>query len=113
MIEDYTFGKILVDGILYTSDIKINDGIVVPGWWRKSGHVVTIEDIGDILDAGADILVIGSGDPGLMKSSDPLRAYLKEAHIKLIEESTSKAVLTFNKLFDKGEKVAAGFHLTC
>jgi hypothetical protein len=50
MIEKYSFGKIVVNGVTYTNDIKIVQGRVVSDWWRKKGHSVSIEDIQDILD---------------------------------------------------------------
>ncbi|MGB9440927.1 MAG: hypothetical protein WCB15_23500, partial [Desulfobacterales bacterium] len=40
MIEKYSFGKIVVNGVTYTNDIKIVQGRVVSDWWRKKGHSV-------------------------------------------------------------------------
>ena len=113
MIEQYAFGTIVVNGVNYNNDIKIIQGTVVPEWWRKSGHFVDVDDIQDILKAKPDILVIGKGQPGQMKSTDALRKFLKNRDIGLIEEKTSEAVEVFNRLFKKGKNVAAGFHLSC
>jgi len=113
MIEQYTFGNIVVNGVNYNNDIKIIQGSVVPEWWRKSGHFVEVDDIQDILKSKPDILVIGKGQPGQMKSTDTLRKFLKNCDIELIEEKTSEAVETFNRLSKKGKNVAAGFHLSC
>jgi hypothetical protein len=113
MIEQFSFGKIIVNGVSYTSDIKIIQGKVIPEWWRKSGHRVDVDDIKDILKSKPDILVIGKGKPGLMKSSRSLRAFLKDNEIELIEEKTSKAVQTFNRLLKEGKDVSAGFHVSC
>lgn len=113
MIEKYSFGEIVVEGETYTGDITIVDGNVVSNWWRKTGHKVEIDDISHIMKFKPDILVLGKGKPGLMKSSKSLKAFLKENNIELIEESSSKAVETFNRLMQEGKKVAAGFHLTC
>ena len=113
MIENFSFGNIVVNGITYTNDIKIIQGKVIPSWWRKKGHQVNIDDIQDIIAAGPDILVLGKGKPGLMKSTPSLCEFLKEKHIELIEEKTSKAIKTFNRLFKQGKNVCAGFHLTC
>jgi len=113
MIESFSFGNIVVNGITYTNDIKIIQGKVIPSWWRKKGHHVNIDDIQDIIAAGPDILVLGKGKPGLMKSTPSLCEFLKQKHIDLIEEKTSKAIKTFNRLFKQGKNVCAGFHLTC
>ena len=112
-IEDFSFGRIVVDGVAYTSDIKIMGGKVIAGWWRKSGHKVEIEDIQEMVDAHPEVLVIGKGDPGLMQTSESLRELLKSNEIELIEEKTVKAVQTFNRLSQTGKAVFAGFHVGC
>jgi len=113
MIEQYSFGNIVVNSVRYTNDMKIVQGKVVPEWWRKRGHSVDVDDIQDILKFVPDIVVIGKGSPGLMKATRALRESLKDRNIKLIEEKTAKAVETFNRLFKEGQNIAAGFHLTC
>jgi hypothetical protein len=113
MIEQFSFGQIIANGVSYTSDIKIIQGKVIPEWWRKSGHRVDVDDIKDIIKSKPDILVIGKGKPGLMKSSRSLREFLKDNEIELIEEKTSKAVQTFNRLLKAGKDVSAGFHVSC
>ena len=113
MITEFSFGRIVVDGKTYTDDIKIIDGKVISDWWRKKGHRVEIEDISDILESKPDILVIGRGTPGLLKSTASLREYLAARHVELIEKKTPKAIAAFNQLFQQGRKVAAGFHISC
>ena len=113
MITDFSFGKIVVNGKIYTDDIKIVRGQVIADWWRKSGHRVDVEDIADILESGPDTVVIGKGSPGLMKTSAELREKLATHKIALIEKKTSKAIEVFNKLFQEGREVAAGFHISC
>jgi len=113
MIENFSFGNMVVDGITYTNDIKIIRGSVISPWWRKSGHQVNIDDIQDIIEAKPNILVLGKGKPGMMKSTRSLCEFLKQNNIDLIEENTSNAINTFNRLFKQSKNVCAGFHLTC
>ena len=113
MITDFSFGKIVVNGKTYSDDIKIVRGQVIADWWRKSGHRVDVEDIADILESGPDIVIIGKGAPGLMQTSTHLRESMVANNIVLIEKKTSKAIEVFNKLFQEGRNVAAGFHITC
>ena len=113
MITEFSFGKIVVNGKTYKNDIKIVNGQVISDWWRKSGHRVAVEDMTDVLEAEPEIVVIGKGSPGLLKSTASLREYLAANHIKLIEKKTSKAIDVFNKLAQQGRKVAAGFHISC
>ncbi len=113
MIEQYSFGNIVINGVSYRNDVKIIQEKVVPEWWRKRGHFVDVDDIQDILKSKPDILVLGKGSPGQMKSTEALRKFLKNNGIELIEEKTSNAFKTFNRLFNKGKNVSAGFHLSC
>jgi len=113
MITDFSFGKIVIEGQTYGDDVKIVNGQVISGWWRKRGHRVDIEDVADILESRPDILVIGKGSPGLLKSTASLREYLSGQHVELIEKKTAKAIKVFNQLFQEGRRVAAGFHITC
>ena len=113
MITEFSFGKIVVDGKTYKNDIKIVDGQVISDWWRRRGHRVEVEDLTDVLEAEPEVVVIGKGSPGLLKSTSSLRDYLAANHIELIEKKTSKAIGEFNRLFQQGRKVAAGFHISC
>ena len=113
MIEEFSFGRIVVDGVTYTSDIKIVQGRVVLDWWRKKGHSVGIEDVQDILESKPSILVIGKGQPGMMRSSKSLRKFLEKNEIELIEEKTSQAITTYNSLLQQEKEVSAGFHISC
>jgi hypothetical protein len=109
MIEDYSFGRIVIDGKEYTSDVLIVGG-KVHSWWRKQGHRVAPEDLDVVVNASPEMLVVGMGAHGAMKVPDRTRDYLKNKGIDLITEKTGNAVTIFNKL--TGEKAAA-FHLTC
>ena len=80
---------------------------------RKSGHRVDVADIAGILDSSPEIVVIGKGSPGLMKSTAALRERLVTLNIALIEKKTAKAIAVFNTLFQEGKQVAAGFHVSC
>jgi hypothetical protein len=113
MIERYSFGSITVDGRLYSSDLKIIGNRVIADWWRQSGHVVDVDDVRDILAAGAEVVVFGTGSSGLMRVEDRLRAELEARGITLVAEPTAAAVDIFNRLLAEGRDVAAGFHLTC
>jgi hypothetical protein len=112
-IDSFHFGTIVVNGVSYSSDIKIIGEKVVSRWWRRSGHLVVLEDIQDIVAAGPDAVVIGQGSPGLMKISDPVRNLLKKNGASLQAAETAKAVEIFNALVMKNKNVAAGFHVGC
>ena len=112
MIEDYHFGCITVDGSTYTDDIKIIDERVVPGWWRIEGHALAVADIEDILEARPDVLVIGTGDPGLMEILPETDTRLRELDILVIAKPTAQAVDLYNGLLGH-KRIAFAAHLTC
>ncbi len=112
MINNYSFGKICIHGIWYSSDLKIIDGAVLPDWWRKTGHVCSREDIEDILRNEPEVIILGKGKPGMMKVDSKLRRLCEDRGITLIVQPTVQAVATFNSLYTR-KRVGAGFHLTC
>ncbi len=114
MIVSYSFGKITIDGQEYTEDVIIMpSGEVVSPWWRKAGHELALSDIKEILETTPSVLVVGTGDPGMMKPISGLGANLQAKGIRVIVQPTKQAVDTFNALREESEVVAACFHLTC
>lgn len=113
MIDAYSFGRISVNGVRYTRDIKIIRDSVIPEWWRKNGHRVEACDISDLLNEKIDIIILGTGNLGLMKAGKALKALLHEKKIELVEAPTAEAVALYNRLINEEKNIAAGFHLTC
>lgn len=113
-IQDYSFGKIIVDGRLYQSDIIIYPDHIDDEWWRESGHYLNISDLPFLDKKPPEILIIGQGRFGLMKVSEELRGYLKENLIEYRIEKTAIAVDIYNSLWEKGNRnIVAALHLTC
>lgn len=112
MIEHYEFGKIVVDGKRYTTDLMISPHFVKDGWWRKEGHRLWPEDLGEVIKQGPEILVVGTGALGLLEVLPETRGYLKEQQIELVVEKTEEACATYNRLCDS-RLVVAALHLTC
>jgi hypothetical protein len=112
-IETSSFGLIVIDGRQYTSDLMIYpDGQVKDSWWRKSGHSVTIDDIGELVDSEPEVIVVGTGVNGLMKPVMELGEALSVRGIKLISLPNQEAIEVFNDLSSE-KRVGACFHLTC
>jgi len=112
MIEHYASGSMTIAGKTYTSNLKIINGRVIPDWWRTMGHQFAASDIQDILDAGPDTIIIGTGSAGLMKVMPELAELCRKKGITLVTARTGKAVEAFNAL-PAGSNAAAAFHLTC
>ncbi len=114
MIDPYSFGKMTVNGKEFRKDLIIlPDGSVLSPWIRKSGHRLMLEDLRPVLDSDAEILVIGTGKPGLMKPHGTLVEDLQKKGITAMVMSSKKAAEKFNTLAGDSNDVAACFHLTC
>ena len=66
-IDSYSFGRIVINGKTYTSDVIIYPDRVHAPWWRKDGHLLQLADLAEALQAKPDVLVIGTGYAGVMR----------------------------------------------
>ncbi len=113
LIESYNFGKIVINGKEYHSDIIIYKNIIDDKWWRKEGHNLCIDDIKEIINKKPDVLIIGTGNFGLMKVPKELIEKIKSFGIEqIIVKKTGEACKEYNKLY-KNKNIVAAFHLTC
>ena len=112
-IDSYQFGKIVINGQSYSSDLIILGDEIQPDWWRKQGHSLAAEDLKTILEAKPSVLVVGCGASGLMEIPDETRQALKKRNIQLEMYDSYKAVQKFNEISEAGVNVAAAIHLTC
>jgi len=112
MIESYDFGRIVINGRKFTSDVLIFPDRVDGNWWRKEGHILDVDDVKEIVDAKPKVLIIGTGYSGLMKIHPETERYLNSSGIELIAAKTEKACKIYNEL-SKMRRVVAALHLTC
>ena len=114
-IDSYRFGTIVINGKTYTKDLKILGGQILENWWRSNGHVCTVEDIRDVIEARPHTLILGTGASGLMKPAPGLSEELAKNGIRLESIPTELATMRYNELCGMvGEgKVAFAAHLTC
>jgi hypothetical protein len=112
MIDSYRFGEIVIDGQRYTSDVIIYPQRVDSSWWRKEGHRLNIDDLKNIVENEPEMLVVGTGESGVMTIPEDTAEYLEQKGIKLIAERTGQACQTFNRL-SESNKIIAALHLTC
>ncbi len=112
-IKSYEFGRIKINGTVYTSDVIIYDDHVNSSWWRKEGHYLQTEDIEEILKAKPEVVIIGTGKFDTMKVSSNVMKELDSRGIEAIYISTDEACKRHNKMCDRGKKVVTALHLTC
>ena len=111
-IDSYKFGQIVVNGKTYNQDLIIFPNRVRDGWWRREGHELCLDDIREVIEEKPEVLVVGTGDSGLVKILDEVKERLKKEKIDLIAKPTKKACALYNNLSPQ-RKVVAALHLTC
>jgi hypothetical protein len=112
MIDYYSFGTIIIDGKKFIKDLIIFPEKINSSWRRKTSHLLTEDDIAEILDYKPEVLIIGTGASGLMKVDDKLKERLKSLGIEFIIKETSEAVAEYNRIY-KDKKVVCALYLTC
>ena len=113
-VDAYAFGRITIDGVDYTSDVIIlPDGVRSPWWRAAGGHVYAPEDLGPVLEAAADCVVLGTGRYDRVEVPGATVKALAAVGSEVVIEPTPRAVETFNRLVDEGREVVAALHLTC
>ncbi len=113
-VDSYTFGRITIDGQVYSRDVLILPGQVVHSpWWRREGHSLALEDLAPVLAEHPAMLVIGTGYYGNMEVPEATLQRLREQGIELRTARTQEAVAELNRLQEQATKVAAALHLTC
>jgi hypothetical protein len=111
-IDDYSFGRIVIDGTTYTSDVIVYPDKVDTSWWRKEGHLLQKADLSDVEASGPAVVVIGTGSWGVRKVPESTVTFLESQGARVIIEKTAQAVKIFNEESKKRKAVGA-FHLTC
>lgn len=112
MINSYDFGRIVIDGNAFTTDVIIFSDRVMEDWWRKDGHVLHIADIESAVEENPEVLIIGTGKYGILNVLPQTREYIESKGIELIVELTERACEIYNRI-SQDRKVVAALHLTC
>ena len=110
-IEDYRFGRIIVDGEEQRRDVIILPSRVVPNWWREQGHALVLADLRDVLDELPGRLIVGTGASGQMRPDPETVEALRLRGVEVEAARTNDAVRLFNEA--DASTTAAALHLTC
>lgn len=108
----YKFGRIVIDGRQYDSDVVIFDDRIKEDWRRKTGHTLYIDDIAEAISEKPGILIIGTGTFGRVKVPPEVAKTVAQNGIELIARPTREACKLYNQYYQK-KKVIAVLHLTC
>lgn len=112
-IEHYSFGTITVNGKTFEKDLIIFPDSLCPDWKRIKGHVLSFDDLTDIIRFEPVVLIVGTGGYAAMTIPQSTKEALSSRGIKLIAAPTEKACMLFNQHIERKIKTAGAFHLTC
>lgn len=112
-IRDYAFGRIDIDGTVYTSDVIVYPEHVQAHWRRQEGHSLSVEDLADVLRDPPRVLVIGTGHDGVMQVPEATLTALRTRGIEPRVMKTGEAAAEFNRLQREAARAVAALHLTC
>ena len=116
-IDGTKFGSITVDGKKFEQDIVIRLSGNVKKRKKKlskqqygTSHTVSLAEAEHIYDVGAEQVIVGTGQHGVLKLSDEAKGFFKDHGCKVQMAPTPDAVKAWNET--EGKTVAM-FHVTC
>ena len=112
MINTYTYGKMIVDGTTFPSDLIIYPDNIDAHWWREIQYQVGIDDVREMVAERPEYLIIGTGEAGSLDVLPETREYVQAQGIQLVFVPTEHAYEMYNALCPH-KRVIGAFHLTC
>ena len=116
-INDTKFGSITVDGKTFGHDIVIRLNGQVEKRKKKlskaiygTSHTVSLDEIMHIYENGADGIIVGTGQYGVLEFSDEALDFLEERNCRVEFSPTPKA----SRIWNEKQGLYIGlFHTTC
>jgi hypothetical protein len=111
------FGSITVEGESFDHDIVIRlDGQVKKRKKKLSkdiygtSHILSLPEAEAIFEPGAQHVIVGSGQSGVLRLSDEALAFFRSKHCQVQIFPTPQAIQHWNET--KGARIGV-FHVTC
>ena len=116
-IDATQFGSITIEGKTFQHDVIIRMNGEVKKRKKKlskavsgSSHTVSLEEAQYVYEKGAEQIIIGCGQYGIVKLSDEAMDFFKKKKCKVELQPTPKAI----KIWNNATKNVIGlFHVTC
>lgn len=116
-IDKTKFGSITIDGEKYEHDVLIRANGKVEKRKKKlskeifgTSHVISLAEAEYVYEEGAENLIIGSGQSGLVKLSDEAVEFFSQKKCQVDLLPTPEAIERWNKTKDPAIGL---FHITC
>ena len=113
MIDSTEFGSITVGGRTYYSDVLIDWNGRVEEVKLQTRHLFDEPDFSKIKERRPEILIVGTGQSGLVEVSEKVKKTCEELGIELKEAPSKEAIELFNEALREGKKAIAFIHVTC
>jgi hypothetical protein len=110
-VEQYSFGRVFVDGEEQTRDVIVLPDRVLTGWWRADGHRLVLADLEAVIEELPERLVVGTGAYGRMHPESAALDELRQRGVQVEALPTAEAVRRYGEL--DPSRTAAALHLTC
>jgi hypothetical protein len=110
-LENYSFGRVVVDGQEQANDLIVLPDRVVTNWWRREGHGLAMEDLEEVVDELPERLIVGCGAHGRLHPSPAVIEELERRGVEVEVLQTDEAVRRYGELDER--RTAAALHLTC
>ena len=117
-IDSTEFGEITVDGKKYGQVLIVGDLVMERDYEKLEKLFGTTHRIGDwerdeLVKGNPEIIVIGTGQGGVMNVDEEIANDLAKKGIELIVVSTPEAIEIYNEKIREGKRVNALIHTTC
>ena len=116
-IDRTVFGSVTVDGQIFERDIIIRLSGKVKKRKKKlssavygTSHIISLEEAKHVYQKGAERLVVGAGQYGLVELSDEAVAYFEQRRCQVDLMPAKEAIQVWN---DAQGSVIGLFHVTC
>jgi hypothetical protein len=116
-IDRTMFGSITIDGEVYERDMLIRLGGRVKKRKKKlskavygTSHTISLDEAKHVYEKGAERLIIGAGQYGMVHLSDQAADYFAHKHCQVDLLPTKEAIKAWNRA--EGDVIGL-FHVTC
>jgi hypothetical protein len=116
-VDRTTFGSIVIDGTVFERDVIIRLNGQVKKRKKKlskaiygTSHVVSLDEARHVYEKGAERLIVGAGQAGLVELSDEAADYFKRKDCQVDLLPTAEAIQAWNEA--QGAVIGL-FHVTC
>lgn len=110
-IQYVRFGEVKIDNHVFYSDMIV--------WWDgekefvEKSHVLDMKMFARLLRKKPDVVIIGTGQQGMVRISDDVLHLAKRRGIKVFVDTSAKAADIFNGMLATRKKAVAFIHTTC